>query len=1534
MSNQTTIFCVDEFWNENIFDGNISGLPVFTDCFQHTALIGIPCAFFWLLLPILLVQLRISTGPVLPWTTLMSIKSILTIILICDRLFVITWAITQSFLDDHIEPIINFVYPCVQLVTLIGLWLAKNECRRRGIRSSGVLFCSWLLFAVMGIPEFYAWIKLGTEPATTAQLDTARYVAYLVWYPICLLQLLAFCWSDPTGWKSKYNDPDSPEETASFLNRQSFWWFNGMVALGKRKPLEVNDLFKLRTEMTAKVMDEEWERMWQEAMVDYKAKHKVYKESRAYVSLVDAKTPLLGSEKKSYGSTVNVNAPPDEDKPEPPSIIWRLFLLCRWDFLGGTFVKIWSDILQFANPILLNQLISFTEDANAPWWQGIAYAIGIFIASELRSIFLNNYFYCMFRAGVRIQSILTTAVYRKTLKLSNSARREKTVGEIVNLMAIDVERFQMITPQVQQYWSSPFQIVLALFLLWQTVGVAAFSGVAIMLLVIPVNFTISIVVKKWQVMQMRLKDERVKMSNEVLNGIKVVKLYAWEPPMLAEIDKIRRKEVALIRRSAMTRAITDILNVASPFLVALVTFTTYTLMDSKNSLTPQIAFVSLTLFNQLRSPMMMVADLIGQTVQAMVSNKRLKEFFVADELDENAIDKVDSNEYERSIDMEDARFSWERNGGPATLRTIDLHVENTKLISVIGTVGSGKSSLLQALLGEMDKLQGYVGVRGSLAYVPQQSWIQNMTLRENILFGAKYDRQRYQKVIEACALKPDFDILPHRDHTEIGEKGINLSGGQKARVSLARAIYQDRDIYLLDDPLSAVDTIVGKHIFEKVIGPNGLLNNKTRILVTHSLSYLKESDVIVIMHDGIIKNHGEYEDLILDPEASRTILGLQEEAESPTGTSSGAETVSLSADHESASEEDFDRRSSVRSRKKTVSRQSSVRKSVLSTLSADIIAKKMIQEEKAETGRVKFSVYMQYFRAMTWRSVLIFALFFPASYTIQTLRNFWLSDWSNDNAAGADTASSVSLGTRLGVFGVMGFGELACLLVALLSLISGGIHASMNLHNPLLYNLLRSPLSFYDVTPLGRILNRLGKDIEVVDLRLSMNFRFLLVCILSVLQTITIIMISTPIFGVVIVPLAVIYVLVLRYFITTSRQLQRLTSISRSPLYSHFSESIQGASSIRAYGMRNRFCKEFQDKVDTHISCKYFSLMSNRWLAVRLEFLGNLIVLFAALFAVLAKSSGTISAGLIGLSVSNSLNVTFMLNFLVRQISDIETYIVSVERISEYSKTPTEATWTPDVGHPPAPALWPLSGAIQIKDYSTRYRPGLDLALKGLNATIDPHEKIGIVGRTGAGKSSMALALFRIVEAAGGQIVIDDVDISNLPLHDLRSKITIIPQDPVLFSGTLRFNLDPFEEYSDADLWRALEHANLKNFVDAQPSKLYHVIGESGENISIGQRQLVCLTRAILRKSQVLVLDEATAAVDVNTDALIQQTIRKEFATSTVLTIAHRLNTIMDYDRVMVLEQGKVVEFETPQTLLANKQSLFYSMAKNAKLVP
>ncbi|KHJ97388.1 ABC transporter, ATP-binding protein [Oesophagostomum dentatum] len=453
---------------------------------------------------------------------------------------------------------------------------------------------------------------------------------------------------------------------------------------------------------------------------------------------------------------------------------------------------------------------------------------------------------------------------------------------------------------------------------------------------------------------------------------------------------------------------------------------------------------------------------------------------------------------------------------------------------------------------------------------------------------------------------------------------------------------------------------------------------------------------------------------------------------------------------------------------------------------------------------------------------------------------------------------------------------------------------------------------------------------ELIDLRLSSSFRFLAIAFMNVLQTCIIISISTPLFVLVVIPIFIIYLLVLRHFIPCSRQLQRLASLTRSPIYSHFGESVQGATTIRAFGWTQMFERQNKEKLETHIQCSYFSLVSNRWLSIRLELLGSTVILAAALLAVMSRSWGTITAGAIGLSVSYSLNITFMLNMFVRQISEVETNIVAVERVKEYTETPVEAMWRQQRSPPPD---WPSKGEVEFNDYATRYRPELDLVLKGLTIHISSGEKVGVVGRTGAGKSSLTLALFRIIEPAGGQILLDGVDVTSVGLHDLRERLTIIPQDPILFSGTLRFNLDPTYKYSDAELWSAIEMANLKTFVESLPLGLQHQIDESGENISVGQRQLVCLTRALLRKSKILVLDEATAAIDEKTDSLIQDTIRRQFVNSTVITIAHRLNTILDYDRVLVMEAGRVAEFAPPQELLANKNSLFYSMAVSAGLV-
>uniref|UniRef100_A0A915PLM9 Uncharacterized protein n=1 Tax=Setaria digitata TaxID=48799 RepID=A0A915PLM9_9BILA len=580
--------------------------------------------------------------------------------------------------------------------------------------------------------------------------------------------------------------------------------------------------------------------------------------------------------------------------------------------LGARKALIVDDIYQLneGNNAAIFLLLNHISSGSDLFTEGIALALGMFACAELRSFLLNYYFFLMMRVGIKIQSTLIAAIYQKTLRLSNSARKGRTVGEIVNLMAIDVESFQFITPHIQQFWSCPFQIILVLIYLFFTIGPSAACGVAVMVLFLPLNFITSLIVKRWQTEQMCLKDERIKICNEILNGIKVIKLYAWEPPMEEVVERIRRKELQLIRKMGLTRAVIDSFNTSSPFLVgfysqlitdllssdmvALLTFATYTLSSDNHTLTPQIAFVSLTLLNQLRSPMIIIANLMKQAVEAAVANGRIKSFLAADELNPLNIDRINDHfSTENAIEMKEASLSWDTKGSNTVLKIDHLSIPKKSLVAVVGKVGSGKSTLLSAILGELEKVDGYIGVFGQMASVSQQSWIQNSTLRGNIIFGEKFDQKYYDKIVEACALVKDFDILPNGDATEIGEKGINLSGGQKARVALARAVYQNRDIYLLDDPLSAVDSHVGRHIFERVIGCNGLMRNKTRIIVTNDLTYLDKVDIVIYMEDGKLAACGPYKKLLEQSESfSRFIDACQIENEQAEEGKRESETTS------------------------------------------------------------------------------------------------------------------------------------------------------------------------------------------------------------------------------------------------------------------------------------------------------------------------------------------------------------------------------------------------------------------------------------------------------------------------------------------------------------------------------------------------------------------------------------------------------------------------------------------------------------------
>uniref|UniRef100_A0A803XV74 Multidrug resistance-associated protein 1 n=1 Tax=Meleagris gallopavo TaxID=9103 RepID=A0A803XV74_MELGA len=1134
-------------------------------------------------------------------------------------------------------------------------------------------------------------------------------------------------------------------------------------------------------------------------------------------------------------------------------------------FLMSFLFKAAHDLLMFAGPEILKLLINFVNNKSAPNWQGYFYTGLLFVCACLQTLILHQYFHICFVTGMRLKTAIVGVIYRKALVITNSARKTSTVGEIVNLMSVDAQRFMDLATYINMIWSAPLQVILALYLLWQNLGPSVLAGVAVMILLVPVNAVMAMKTKTYQVAQMKSKDNRIKLMNEILNGIKVLKLYAWELAFREKVLEIRQKELKVLKKSAYLAAVGTFTWVCAPFLVALSTFAVYVKMDENNILDAQKAFVSLALFNILRFPLNILPMVISSIVEASVSLKRLRVFLSHEELDPDSIIRgpiTNASEAELCA----LHFS------------INFTVPEGSLIAVVGQVGCGKSSLLSALLGEMDKKEGYVVVKGSIAYVPQQAWIQNATLEDNIIFGREMNESRYKRVIEACALLPDLEILPMGDRTEIGEKGVNLSGGQKQRVSLARAVYCNADTYLFDDPLSAVDAHVGKHIFEKVIGPKGILKNKTRVLVTHAVNYLPQMDTILVMTDGEISEMGSYQELLKQDGAFAEFLRTYANA-GPHLTTTSFEGIVESC------------KVSPESLLQTEQSQ------ILQLLPIGVCSSPFIAS--LHFLEVKATVYWEYMKAIGLYISFLSIFLFMCNHIASLASNYWLSLWTDDPVVnGTQQYTNV----RLGVYGALGISQG---LPDFTFFKSRGIFASRHLHLDLLHNVLRSPMSFFERTPSGNLVNRFSKEIDTIDSTIPPIIKMFMGSTFNVIGACIIILLATPIAAVIIPPLGLVYLLVQRFYVATSRQLKRLESVSRSPVYSHFNETLLGVSVIRAFEEQKRFIKQNDIKVDENQKMCYVFLYC-RWLAVRLEFVGNCIVLFAALFAVIARNK--LSPGLVGLS----------------------NLVQTSERIvKEYAEMEKEAEWSIEEA---APAnTWPEEGKVEFRGFGLRYREDLDLVLKNINITINGGEKIGIVGRTGAGKSSLTLGLFRINEAAEGEIIIDGINIAKIGLHDLRFKITIIPQDPILFSGSLRMNLDPFDQHSDEDIWRSLELAHLKNFVSSLPDKLNHECSEGGENLSVGQRQLVCLARALLRKSKILVLDEATAAVDLETDNLIQSTIKSQFEECTVLTIAHRLNTIMDYTRVLVLDRGEVVECDSPDNLLQAK-GLFYSMAKDSGL--
>uniref|UniRef100_A0A669CMY6 Cystic fibrosis transmembrane conductance regulator n=1 Tax=Oreochromis niloticus TaxID=8128 RepID=A0A669CMY6_ORENI len=1130
-------------------------------------------------------------------------------------------------------------------------------------------------------------------------------------------------------------------------------WLNPLFRAGYKRRLEEDDMYQVLAEDRSEKLGQDLQRIWD---------HEVQRATKEL-----RKPQLTGVIVKCY---------------------WKAYAVL------GIFTLI-EETIKVVQPILLGKIIEYFEsyDPNntRAFHETLGYAAGLSLCTIGLALMHHLYFYYVQRVGMKIRVAMCHMIYKKALHLSSSAMGKTTTGQIVNLLSNDVNKFDEVTIFLHFLWVGPLQAAAVIGLLWYEIGPSCLGGIGVLLILMPVQSMFGRLFSKFRSKTAALTDSRIRTMNEVVSGMRIIKMYAWEKPFAALVSEVRRKEISKIMKSSYLRG----LNMASFFcaskLILFVTFTLYVLLG--NTISASSVFVTVSLYSAVRLTVtLFFPSAIEKLFESRVSVRRIQ------------VHRVDA----------------------PSLQSISLTLNSNQLLAVIGPVGAGKSSLLSSILGELPAEKGVLRVKGQLTYAAQQPWVFPGTIRSNILFGKELNPQKYERVIRACALKRDLELLPDGDQTLIGDRGATLSGGQKARVNLARAVYQDADIYILDDPLSAVDAEVGRHLFEQCIC--GLLKNKLRILVTHQLQYLKAADQIVVL------------------------------------------------------------------------------KEVIQTFA----------EENRAQGTIGMRIYAKYLTAGANIVVLL------AVVADEQEKLMASSNMTNNTENGLNVTKELDMDFYLGIYGgltaatiIFGFGRNLLLFSVL-------VRCSQSLHNRMFSAILQTPVRFFDINPIGRVLNRFSKDIGLLDSNMPVTFADFVQIFLQILGVIAVAASVIPWILIPVVPLLLIFLYLRRYFLRTSRNVKRLESTTRSPVFSHLSSSLQGLWTIRAFGEEERFQKVFDAHQDLHSEAWFLFLTTSRWFAVRLDGICSVFVTITTFGCLLLRDK--LDAGAVGLALSYSVTLMGMFQWGVRQSAEVENMMTSVERVVEYTKLESEAPWETQKRPPPD---WPSKGLVTFDQVNFSYSADGPQVLHNLKAMFRPQEKVGIVGRTGAGKSSLVSALFRLAEPQG-KIYIDGLVTSEIGLHDLRQKMSIIPQDPVLFTGSMRKNLDPFNQHTDEELWSALEEVQLKSVVEELPGKLETALAESGSNFSVGQRQLVCLARAILRKNRILIIDEATANVDPRTDELIQKTIRDKFRECTVLTIAHRLNTIVDSDRILVLDAGKIHAYDEPYTLLQDPTNIFYKMVQ------
>ncbi|KAM7238073.1 hypothetical protein CapIbe_011031 [Capra ibex] len=1231
----------------------------------------------------------------------------------------------------------------------------------------------------------------------------------------------------------------SPLQKANFCSRLFVWWLNPLFKIGHKRKLEPDDMYSVLPEDRSQHLGEELQGYWDQ---EVKRAQKDTQEPSLMKAIVKCYW-------KSY-------------------LIWGMF----------TFLEEGTRVVQ---PIFFGKIISYVEnyDPNdsAALHEAYRYAAGLSACLLVWAVLHHLWFYHMQRMGMRLRVAVCHMIYRKALCLSSSAMGKTTTGQIVNLLSNDVNRFDQVMMFLHYLWVGPLQAIAVTALLWMEIGISCLAGMAVLIILLLLQSCIGKLFSSLRSKTAALTDDRIRTMSEVITGIRTIKMNAWEKSFIDLITRLRRKEISKILRSSYLRG----MNLASFFAVSkimiFVTFISNELLD--NLITGSQVFTVVMLFEALRCSSTLYFPMAVEKVsEAIISIQRIKNFLSLDEMSQCYPQLPLDGEV--IVEVQDLTGFWEKASETPTLQGLSFTVRPGELLAVVGPVGAGKSSLLSALLGELPLSQGKVRMHGRIAYVSQKPWVFSGTVRSNILFGKKYEKEHYEEVIKDCALEEDLQLLKEGDLTEIGDGGTPLSEGQKARVSLARAVYQDADIYLLDDPLSAVDAGVSRHLFQQCI--RQALKKKITILVTHQLQYLKDTSQILILKDGKTVEWGTYSKFL---NSGVDIVSLFEKGNKQSEPSPVLGTPTLISESLGPSLQ------SPRPSLKDAAPEDQDTENIQVTVSL---------EDHLE-GKVDFKTYKNYFTAHAdWTVITFLILVNIAAQVAYVLQDWWLAFWANVQSGlyfgefvKGDEDVVFVLNWYLGVYSGLTVSTIIFGIARSVLIFYILVSSSQTLHSKMLETILRAPVLFFSRNPIGRILNRFSKDIGHMDDLLPVIFQDFIQTFLLVVGVVGVMVAVIPWTAIPVIPLGIIFFVLRWYFLRTSRDVKRLECTTRSLLFSCLASSLQGLWTIRAYRARQSFQEVFNAHQDLHSEAWFLLLMTSRWLAVYLDVICAIFVSVVAFGALILVE--TLDLGQVGLVLSLTLTLTGMFQWCVRQSAEVENMMISVERGIEYTNLEKEAPWEYEYRPPPS---WPHKGKINLNNINFRYSLDGPLVLKKLRISIYPREKRGIVGRTGAGKSSLIAALFRLSEPEG-DIQIDGISTTSIGLHDLRKKMSVAPQEPVLFTGTMRNNLDPLNEHTDEELWNALEEVQLKNAIENLPGKMNTELAESGLNFSVGQRQLVCLARAILKKNQILIIDKATSNVDPRTDEVIQKKILEKFARCTVLIITHRLSNVIDCQLIL-----------------------------------